>query len=123
VALSTAGVVRIGTVVINTTDVEALSRFWSELLGVEEAYRLAGFVWLKPQRPGAFQIAFQLVEDPTPGRRRLHLDSAVDDVETATARILELGGSHVEDHEIAGFAWRVMADPDGNEFCIAAGGD
>ena len=33
------------------------------------------------------------------------------------ARILDLGGSHLEDHEIEGFAWKVMADPEGNEFC------
>ncbi len=29
-------------------------------------------------------------------------------------------GSFVEDHEIMGFAWKIMADPEGNHFCIAA---
>jgi predicted enzyme related to lactoylglutathione lyase len=120
VALATDAVLRIGAVVINTTDVERLSGFWTEVLGVEEARRAPGFIWLKPQNPGALRIGLQQVPDPTPGRRRLHLDSVVDDIEVATARILELGGSHVEDHEIPGFTWRVMADPDGNEFCIAA---
>ena len=110
---------RIRSVVINTTDEERLAGFWAELLGVDVARRVTGFIWLRPQRPGAFSIAFQRVAHPTEGRRRLHLDTSVSDLEAATARIVEMGGSHVEDHEIPGFAWRVMADPDGNEFCIA----
>ena len=113
---------RIRSVVINTTNEERLAGFWSELLGVEVAQRSEGFIWLRPQRPGAFSIAFQQVAKPTEGRRRLHLDTSVGDLEAATARIVEMGGSHVEDHQVPGFAWRVMADPDGNEFCIATDG-
>jgi catechol 2,3-dioxygenase-like lactoylglutathione lyase family enzyme len=105
--------------VINTTDEDRLADFWAELLGVEVVHRSEGFVWLRPQSPGAFSIAFQRVEQPTAGRRRLHLDTSVGDLEAATARIIEMGGSRVEDHVIPGFSWRVMADPDGNEFCIA----
>jgi predicted enzyme related to lactoylglutathione lyase len=41
-------------------------------------------------------------------------------VDEARARIVKLGGSHLE--EIGGFRWKVMADPEGNEFCIAARG-
>ena len=111
---------RIRSVVINTTDEERLATFWSQLLGVEVAQRAHGFIWLRPQRPGAFSIAFQQVAAPTEARRRLHLDTSVGDLEAATSRIVEMGGSHVEDHEVPGFAWRVMADPDGNEFCISA---
>ena len=110
---------RIRSVVINTPDEERLAGFWSELLGVEIGQRTEGFIWLRPQRPGAFSIAFQKVAEPTVGRRRLHLDTSVGDLEAATARIVSMGGSHVEDHEVPGFSWRVMADPDGNEFCIA----
>ncbi|MGH8927581.1 MAG: VOC family protein [Acidimicrobiia bacterium] len=112
-------VARIRSVVVNTTDEERLAEFWSALLGVEVARRVPGFIWLRPQRPGAFSIAFQRVRQPTEGRRRLHLDTSVDDLTAATALIIKMGGSHLEDHEVPGFAWRVMADPDGNEFCIA----
>jgi predicted enzyme related to lactoylglutathione lyase len=112
----------IGSVVINTTDHDTLVAFWSALLGVEVAHSIPPFfTWLKPQREGGISVAIQAVPDPTPGRRRLHLDMGVSDVDAAVARVLELGGSHVEDHEIEGFAWKVMADPDGNEFCIAPG--
>lgn len=113
---------QVRSVVINTTDEERLAAFWSELLGVEVGRRVEGFVWLRPQRPGAYSLAFQQVDQPTEGRRRLHLDTSVSDLDAATARIIELGGSRVEDHEVPGFAWRVMADPDGNEFCISREG-
>lgn len=110
----------VSSVVINTTDVDRLVEFWSRLLDVEIAHSIPPFfTWLKPQHEGGISVAVQSVPDPTPGRRRLHLDTHVDDMEGAVARILDLGGSHVEDHEVGGFAWKVMADPDGNEFCIA----
>ncbi len=117
-----AVVPHISSVVINTTDHDRLVEFWSELLGVGIARSIPPFfTWLEPQQEGGVSVAIQFVPDPTPGRRRLHLDTAVSDVDAAAARIVALGGSHVEDHEVGGFAWKVMADPDGNEFCIAPG--
>lgn len=50
----------------------------------------------------------------------MHLDTGVADLDEAQARAEALGGSLVETHEIMGFTWRVMADPEGNEFCIAS---
>jgi predicted enzyme related to lactoylglutathione lyase len=43
----------------------------------------------------------------------------VDDREQAVARAINLGGSVVENHTAGEFSWTVMADPEGNEFCIA----
>ncbi len=108
------------TVVINTTNVDRLVEFWTNVLGVEVARSVPGFVWLKRQREGGVSIAFQEVPDPTEGRNRLHLDTFVEDLAKATEQIVALGGSHLETHEIMGFTWQVMADPDGNEFCIGA---
>jgi len=112
-------VVELATVVINVTDYENEKAFWSALLGVGVAREFPGFCWLEPQHKGGISVALQRVDDPTPGRRRLHLDTGVADLDAARDSILELGGSHVEDHEIMGFQWKVMADPEGNEFCIA----
>ena len=108
------------SVVINTTNHDSLVEFWKSLLDVEVAQSFPPyFTWLKPQHDGGVMVAIQAVPDPTPGRRRLHLDTVVADVDAAVERIIELGGSFVEDHDMQGFAWKVMADPDGNEFCIA----
>ncbi len=108
------------TVVINTTDTERLAKFWQEILGVGISRQFADFfIWLEPQQGQSVGLAFQKVPDPTPGRNRLHLDTLVEDIDRTRDRIESLGGSHVEDHEMSGFRWSVMADPDDNEFCIA----
>lgn len=118
----TEAIAQIRTVVINTTDPVKLAEFWKALLGVEEAAKHdEEFLWLRKPEGADIGIAFQKVSDPTPGRRRLHLDTKVDDLARATEKILELGGAQVETHTIGDFTWQVMADPDGNEFCIAAG--
>lgn len=113
-------VATVASVVINVSDYEEEKTFWSALLGVAIAREFPGFCWLQPQRQGGISVALQQVADPTLGRNRLHLDTVVVDLAAAQDRIVELGGSRVEDHEIAGFRWKVMADPEGNEICIAA---
>jgi predicted enzyme related to lactoylglutathione lyase len=111
------------TVVINVRDYEGAKEFWSALLGVGIAREVPGFFcWLEAQHDGGISVALQRVPDPTPGRNRVHIDTGVPDIDAAQARIVELGGSHLEDHEFGGFRWKVMADPEGNEFCIAAAG-
>lgn len=111
----------LGSVVINAIDSARLVEFWKSLLDVEVAQAIPPyFTWLAPQPGRGVSVAIQLVEDPTEGRNRVHMDFGVDDLEAATARVEELGGSMLEQHEIGGFTWRVMADPEGNEFCIAA---
>ncbi len=110
------------SVVINAADHDLLVGFWKELLDVEVARSFPPyFTWLAPQAGSGVAVAIQAVPDPTPGRNRLHLDTEVEDLDAAAARVEALGGRFVEDHEIGGFAWKVMADPEGNEFCIAPG--
>lgn len=116
-------VVTVGSVVINVRDFEKQKTFWRAVLGSEVAQEFPPhFVWFAPQHPGGISIALQSVADPTEGPRRLHLDTSAEDVAAAKARIVELGGAHVEDREMGGFQWTVMTDPEGNEFCITAAG-
>ena len=111
----------VGAVVINTTDPDRLAGFWTQLLDVEIARKVDPFfIWLRPQHEGGISVALQKVAQPTEGRRRLHLDMHVDDLSSAIERALELGATRVEDHTIGDFSWTVMADPDGNEFCLAS---
>lgn len=116
-------VVTVQSVVINVRDYERQKAFWGAVLGSEVAHEIAPhFVWFAPQHPGGISVALQSVDDPTEGPRRLHIDTAVDDVAAARDRIVELGGTHLADREIDGFGWTVMLDPEGNEFCLAPTG-
>jgi predicted enzyme related to lactoylglutathione lyase len=60
------------------------------------------------------------VPAPTTGKNRIHFDLYADDLEAEVARLVALGAtvSRVHDHDYA--TWRVLADPEGNEFCVVA---
>lgn len=111
----------VGSVVIDTEDVDRLVEFWGTLLGLEEKHRMGPhFVWLTSMGEGGPSLAFQKVPERKSGKNRLHLDLGVEDKDEAAARISELGGSKIDEHTNEGFTWYVMADPEGNEFCIGA---
>ncbi len=110
----------VGYLVIDTVDPTALAPFWCALLDVAVGETLGGgdFVVLTPTADG-LTVGFQRVPESKTVKNRLHLDLVVDDLEAATAEVETLGGRWLEPgttRELEGFAWRCMADPDGNEF-------
>ena len=108
----------VGTIMIDCNDIDAIVTFWSEALGLEPKVRYPKYVWLSPVSENGPALAFQQVPEPRVGKNRLHLDLVSDDPVAFTERVLELGGSRVEDHEVEGFHWSVLADPEGNVFCV-----
>ena len=111
-----------GSVVIDTVDVEGAIDFWGRVLGIEVKHRSGDqFAWMSRLGEGGPSLAFQKVPETKAGKNRLHLDLHVADLDAAQSRIEELGGSKVDEHTMGTFTWYVMADPEGNEFCIVAG--
>ena len=118
-----AALARVGWVQVDWVDLDRSARFWSALLGVEidagatpPAYRC-----LRALPGSGLVICFQRVPEPKTVKNRLHLDLQVSDMEAATARIEELGGRRQQpraDYAEDGWSWRVMIDPEGNEFCL-----
>jgi predicted enzyme related to lactoylglutathione lyase len=113
---------KMGFVVIDTVDPERLAPFWCGLLEVEVDTRIGdGQFLVLSATEGGLTLGFQRVPEAKAGKNRLHLDLFVDDLDTATAEIEELGGHWLEPgtvRELEGFRWRCMADPEGNEFDI-----
>jgi predicted enzyme related to lactoylglutathione lyase len=110
---------------VDSQDPERITPFWCDLLGVKvQSTREDGrYVVLEPapSLPGSMMLVFQRVPEPKMGKNRVHMDVLVDDLEEGTERVQALGGLWSEPEttlEVDGFHWRVMADPDGNEFCI-----
>lgn len=62
---------RIATIMVNAADAGRLAEFWAALLGTPVSSCYEQFVWLQPAGPGAPQLAFQQVEQPSEGRRRI----------------------------------------------------
>lgn len=106
-------------VTIDCRDPERLAQFWSELLGVGVAGWFGErFVVLERPAEEAVALAFQLVPEDKTVKNRAHVDLRIADLEAVTAWIEERGGSRLADHDEEGMRWRVMADPEGNEFCL-----
>jgi predicted enzyme related to lactoylglutathione lyase len=108
-------------VTIDCHDPQRLAEFWSRLLGLDIKGNFGAsdyLVMLARPSDDAVALAFQRVPEPKVGKLRAHPDLQVDDIEAVSELVLSLGGERGEDHEEDGYAWRVMRDPEGNEFCL-----
>ena len=63
---------------------------------------------------------FVKVSEGKTAKNRIHLDVTATDLEPEIDRLVGLGAKRVKDSEEYGYTWTVMADPEGNEFCIAS---
>ena len=108
----------VGMITFDTTDAVALAGWWARHTGGPVRGDSGGWFVLVTSEAGP-TLAFQRVADPTPGKNRLHLDLHVPD-RTATAQeLLADGATLVAERAEHGFTWTVLADPDGNQFCLA----
>ncbi|MFD0400628.1 VOC family protein [Kitasatospora sp. NPDC127121] len=66
------------------------------------------------------RLLFQAVPEPKHGKNRLHLDvhPGPGERESTVARLQALGATVLNDVEEPGGSWTLMADPEGNEFCV-----
>jgi predicted enzyme related to lactoylglutathione lyase len=114
------GVGRLGYVQIDCRDPQRLATFWCVVLGTEVMVVYGDppqYVNLQPVDGGPI-VSMHRVPDPTPGKNRLHLDVLVVDLDAATRQVIDAGGAVGADVTEHGFSWRVMSDPEGNEFCL-----
>jgi|SRR5215217_7644899 len=109
----------LGAVTIDCEDPHRLAQFWTAALGVEIAQDHGDFLFLSPAEQGSVSIGLQRVPEPLVGKNRLHLDLGADDQESEVARLIALGAKKMTTHEVPGFSWTVLTDPEGNQFCVS----
>ena len=102
---------------IDVADLNRAEAFYSALLGVERGWAFDQYRALKPL-PGGLIVYFQQVSDKKTSKTRVHMDVTVSDVMAALARVEALGGSVVREFDEPDERLAVVADPDGNEFCL-----
>ncbi len=103
----------------DTADLDQAVAFWTRLLGLEVVHRDTRYAYLSPMRTEGPHLAFQHVPEAKAAKNRLHLDVRVPDRAAFRDLIVSLGGSEIGEHQEGDYpAWTVMADPEGNEFCI-----
>lgn len=104
-------------------DAGATAAFWAAALGFDvlgepsEAFAVVG----GPNKPADHPLLmFAKVPEGKEVKNRVHIDLETDDpVAGEIERLEQLGASRVEDKDQWGFQWTIMADPEGNEFCVA----
>jgi predicted enzyme related to lactoylglutathione lyase len=108
-------------VTIDCVDPRSLAEFWSEALGYVQVADLGGYLILRPAdgSPGGLTVSLQEVPEPPSGKNRIHLDLEASDRADEVARLVTLGATTVREHAYSEFAWTVLADPEGNEFCVS----
>ena len=104
-------------------DPETPARFWCEVLDFVVLDREDGAVEIGPRDGfGGPQptIVLSSREDPEPGKSRLYLDvNATDrDQDAELRRLLDLGARPADIGQTGVEPWHVLADPEGNEFCL-----
>lgn len=104
-------------ITLDAADPLRLAQFWAELLGWSIHTEDEGEVWIEPPGGGA-DILFLPSTDERRGKNRLHLDLRPDDRDAQVDRALALGATHVDIGQDGTETWVVLADPEGNEFCI-----
>ncbi|MFB4269394.1 VOC family protein [Nonomuraea sp. GTA35] len=114
---------------VDCHDPERLAAFWCEVLGFEVIDRSEGKVEIGSWVPTVEEVrarqmpptlVFIRVPEGKTVKNRLHLDVSPIDGSTGdeVARLLGLGAAKVDVGQGAGRSWVVMADPEGNEFCV-----
>lgn len=78
-----------------------------------------GDVTVRPPSAGLPELQFLAVPDGKKTINRLHFDFRPDDQIIEVSRLLELGATHADVGQ-GETSWVVLADPEGNEFCVLA---
>ena len=112
-------------VTMDSADPQAQARFWSSVTGqpASDESRPGNPFWLvgPPPDQDGLRLVFVPVAEAKRAKNRVHLDVVPTDRSQAAEldRLLILGASVVDDRRhIDGGGWVVLADPEGNEFCL-----
>ena len=117
---------RLAAVSFDSADPLRLARFWGDLLGWKLARDPSDCVTLVRADGAGFGFQFRIAQEQEPGRneRHLHLtSSSAEDLRQTVARALGLGAHHLDVGQRPEEGHVVLADPEGNEFCVIEPGN
>jgi hypothetical protein len=113
---------RIQCLTIDAHDPRTLAAFWADALSWRVTYDSAEEVVIEPVEgegdPRIPDLLFIEVPDDKAAKNRLHFDLRPEDQATEVARLEGMGARRVDIGQGEAVSWVVMADPEGNEFCV-----
>jgi len=104
-------------VIVDAADPGSLGRWWANALGWVVVNDDPEEFEIRPAPDRVPGLLFVRVPEPKTLKNRLHLDLRPDDQDAAVARFLHLGASRADVGQ-GDESWTVLADPEGNEFCV-----
>ena len=110
----------------DANDPVRLARFWSGVLGWEMAADPQDGIELLPSDDTGFRLRFLATQAPKAGQNQVHFDltsASLEDQQRTVARSLGLGARHIDIGQRPEDAHVVLADPEGNEFCVIEPGN
>jgi len=110
----------------DANDPGALAPFWAGVLGREMVEEADGGIVLLPRDETEFRIEFYPTQEPKTQPNQMHFDltsQSLEEQEATVARALELGGRHLDVGQLPEEEHVVLADPEGNEFCVIEAGN
>ena len=115
--------IRIQNVSFDCLDPARLAAFWAEALNWRITSVETEEVVLEPLAGSPAEgivpdIIFLLVPEVRVTKNRLHLDLRPSDQIAEVQRLIDLGATHVNVGQSSDVTWVVLADPEGNEFCV-----
>lgn len=106
-------------VVIDAADPVSLGRWWADALGWVVVHDSPEEFEIRPSPDRLPGLLFVSAADPRTVKNRLHLDLRPDDQPAEVARLLGLGARPADVGQ-GEQSWTVLADPEGNVFCVLA---
>jgi predicted enzyme related to lactoylglutathione lyase len=112
--------IRLHHIVIDTRDLPALARFWTQALGWRILSEREREIVIGSDENAPVGICLMPVSDPKTVKNRVHIDltSGAEDREREIERLISLGARRVDIGQTGQESWTVLADPEGNEFCV-----
>jgi len=117
---------RLTTLCLDANDSLLLARFWAGVLTRNIDDEAHGEIGLMPTDGTRFSIVFEPVPQPKEGKNRIHLDLSSTSIEAQKAtvqRAVDLGALHIDIGQGPDADHVVLADPEGNEFCVLEPGN
>jgi len=111
---------RLAVIVIDAVDPEVVAGFWCAVLGWSILDREPGGITIGDEERSWPVIDVYAVPEAKTTKNRLHLDLRADGLSTSQEleRLLALGARRVDIGQPSDASWVVLADPEGNEFCL-----
>jgi predicted enzyme related to lactoylglutathione lyase len=110
--------VRMYHLAVDAHDLPLLARFWSAVLDWQVLFEDEDEIVIGADETALPGMCFLPVPERKTAKNRLHIDLTPDDQDAEVARIIALGARRLDVGQGPDATWVVLADPEGNEFCV-----